>query len=229
MIAALPEAADIDANTCWYVTQSLLDIYHSDDNDFGQGLKVHMIMALSEAIRVTLWSHPNSAAENAVTDLAGVAAATMLRDQPEALTRLIRQGQRLSLIQTALKLVMPGVPDIYRGAEREHLALTDPDNRLPVDLAILRGLPTQEGFAGRKARLTQCLLQLRRDNADFFDRADVGLKAGDDGVVTLTRVCDNQKLSLQFHPTRDVPSAGSLWPIDANRDGHAVTVAFSDG
>ncbi len=39
-------------------------------------------------------------------------------------------------MQTALKLTLPGVPDIYQGAELWDLSLVDPDNRRPVDYAL---------------------------------------------------------------------------------------------
>ena len=38
-----------------------------------------------------------------------------------------------SLVQTVLKLTMPGVPDIYQGTELWDLSMVDPDNRRPVD------------------------------------------------------------------------------------------------
>jgi (1->4)-alpha-D-glucan 1-alpha-D-glucosylmutase len=44
-----------------------------------------------------------------------------------------RLGVHNSLVQTALKLTLPGMPDIYQGAELWDLNLVDPDNRRPVD------------------------------------------------------------------------------------------------
>jgi (1->4)-alpha-D-glucan 1-alpha-D-glucosylmutase len=43
-----------------------------------------------------------------------------------------------SLAQTLLKLVAPGVPDVYQGTEEWNLSLVDPDNRRPVDYGRLR-------------------------------------------------------------------------------------------
>jgi len=42
-------------------------------------------------------------------------------------------GMLNGLAQTALKLTVPGVPDIYQGCEMWDLSLVDPDNRRPVD------------------------------------------------------------------------------------------------
>ena len=47
--------------------------------------------------------------------------------------RIARLGVQNSLVQTALKLTLPGVPDIYQGADLWDLSLVDPDNRRPVD------------------------------------------------------------------------------------------------
>ncbi len=42
--------------------------------------------------------------------------------------------------QTALKLMSPGVPDIYQGTELWDFNLVDPDNRRPVDYGLRRTL-----------------------------------------------------------------------------------------
>jgi len=47
--------------------------------------------------------------------------------------RVARLGVRNSLVQTALKLTLPGMPDIYQGTELWDLSLVAPDNRRPVD------------------------------------------------------------------------------------------------
>ncbi|WP_154399032.1 hypothetical protein, partial [Bordetella pertussis] len=44
-----------------------------------------------------------------------------------------------SLAQTALRLGLPGVPDLYQGCETWDLSLVDPDNRRAVDYAARRG------------------------------------------------------------------------------------------
>ena len=50
--------------------------------------------------------------------------------------QIARLGVQNSLMQTVLKLTVPGVPDIYQGAELWDLSLVDPDNRRPVDYAL---------------------------------------------------------------------------------------------
>jgi (1->4)-alpha-D-glucan 1-alpha-D-glucosylmutase len=79
-----------------------------------------------------------------------------------------------------LKLVSPGVPDIYQGNEVWNFSLVDPDNRQPVDyqscrekLAATKETKPEELWRnwpdGRiKIFLTQCLLRFRREHGDLF-------------------------------------------------------------
>ena len=107
--------------------------------------------------------------------------------------RVARLGVQNSLVQTALKLTAPGVPDIYQGCELWDLSLVDPDNRRPVDyrereaaLAALRPrLEAETERAGLfesllttwpdgriKLALTALLLGLRRDRPELFAEGD---------------------------------------------------------
>ena len=50
--------------------------------------------------------------------------------------RVAEYGVHNSLVQLALKLTLPGVPDLYQGSEGWDLSLGDPDSRRPVDYAL---------------------------------------------------------------------------------------------
>jgi (1->4)-alpha-D-glucan 1-alpha-D-glucosylmutase len=70
---------------------------------------------------------------------------------------------------------MPGVPDIYQGAELVTLTLVDPDNRQPVDWATRRDLLAQLDAGEKPAPLdaekllvTSRARRLRRDHPDWF-------------------------------------------------------------
>jgi len=71
-----------------------------------------------------------------------------LPDFTEFQQRIAAFGAINSLSQTLLRLVAPGVPDIYQGSELWDLSLVDPDNRRPVDFtrrqALLNALPGRE-------------------------------------------------------------------------------------
>jgi len=53
---------------------------------------------------------------------------------------VIRRSSVYCLSQLLLKVTMPGIPDIYQGAELWETSLVDPDNRSPVDYALRSSL-----------------------------------------------------------------------------------------
>lgn len=97
-------------------------------------------------------------------------------------TELARDGAANALIQAALRLTLPGVPDTYQGAELWEQSLVDPDNRRPVDFVaratMLSALqPGREAFAdwthpAAKLAVTSRLLALRRERPEVFAGAD---------------------------------------------------------
>ena len=98
-------------------------------------LDTYLEKALREAKRTTSWIEPDLEHEAAVK-----AFARGLLDLPEFresfdlfVAEVAAAGERAALGQLALKLTVPGVPDIYNGDELPLLSLVDPDNRRPVD------------------------------------------------------------------------------------------------
>ncbi|WZB77476.1 hypothetical protein WJ972_13695 [Achromobacter insuavis] len=94
--------------------------------------------ALREAKLRTRWTAPDSAYENAarrtLDDLTGTPEGrALLRDIADFATRLAPAGLVNSLAQTLLRHTLPGMPDLYQGAELWDFSLVDPDNRRPVD------------------------------------------------------------------------------------------------
>src|SRR5262249_2049861 len=105
-----------------------------------QRLRDYMLKAVKEAKVHSSWLNPNNAYDQAVTDfvhktLAGPRAARFLASFLPFQQRVAKLGMINSLSQTLLKLVSPGVPDVYQGTELWDLSLVDPDNRRPVDFA----------------------------------------------------------------------------------------------
>ena len=85
---------------------------------------------------------------------------------------MVADATEISLVQTVLKLTVPGVPDIYQGAELWEQSLVDPDNRRPVDFQRRADLPpllsvaATEPFA--KFEIIRRLLKLRQSNPRLF-------------------------------------------------------------
>ena len=128
--------------------------------------------ATKEARLRTSWRRPDAAYEAARDAwLAGVYGDVELVAEIETFAERIRpDGDRNSLAQLLIKLVAPGVPDLYQGSELRDDSLVDPDNRRPVDLEARRALlgtrPTEE-LGSRKLWLIAKALEARRGRAEL--------------------------------------------------------------
>ncbi len=99
--------------------------------------------ALREAKLQSSWSAPNEAYEQAVeaflSRLLLTEAGRPLRTAIAAAAQAIAPAGALNgLAQTLLRMTVPGVPDLYQGAEFWDFSLVDPDNRRPVDFNARR-------------------------------------------------------------------------------------------
>lgn len=131
---------------------------------FAARLNAYLVKALREAKARSSWTTPDEAYERAVQDFA---TACLVGVTGQALhdfhRRLLPEGIARSLAQTALRLAMPGIPDIYQGAELWNLRLVDPDNRHPADFghlaAQLAEPPPDFARDWRRGRVKQFLIQ----------------------------------------------------------------------
>jgi (1->4)-alpha-D-glucan 1-alpha-D-glucosylmutase len=139
-----------------------------------------MLKSVREAKLHTTWAMANASYEDPVLDfvryaLDGSRANAFLESFAPFAARVAELGLRNSLLQTVLKLTVPGVPDIYQGAELWDLNLVDPDNRRPVDFK-LREILLSEGAEDSwdwrsgsvKLSVISKLLELRRLHPDLF-------------------------------------------------------------
>jgi (1->4)-alpha-D-glucan 1-alpha-D-glucosylmutase len=159
-----------------------------------QRLQGYMEKATHEAKQRTSWINPNRPYDEAVREF----VAQTLRDSPqnrfvaEVQTfheRIVDAGQYNALAQLVLKLLSPGVPDIYQGQELWDYSLVDPDNRRPVDYDLRRealapykpeaqargeGGPPHFSLRDPKLKLlvTHRLLQIRRRMPHLWSQGD---------------------------------------------------------
>ncbi|UYO93481.1 malto-oligosyltrehalose synthase [Pollutimonas sp. M17] len=103
-----------------------------------QRLGEWQVKAMREAKLDSSWFQPNVAHENAAMDFLdnlrpGRALHALLRDIAAFAERLAPAGAVNSLSQVVLRMMSPGVPDLYQGTEFWDFSLVDPDNRRPVD------------------------------------------------------------------------------------------------
>ena len=201
------EGVPPDANDEYYFYQSLLGAWPPELCDaasldgralaaFAERLRGALCKAVREAKRHSTWAAPDERYEAALLGLVERALENpagndfLARFVPFA-SRVARFGVHNSLVQLALKMTAPGVPDVYQGCELWDFSLVDPDNRRTVDFARRAALldaveegmardPTQafaqwrsEWHDGRvKLAATKVLLELRAREAALFSGGD---------------------------------------------------------
>lgn len=127
-----------DRNDEYFIYQSLLAFYPAEgvhDADFVERLQPYMQKALREAKRHSNWSSPNTAYEEATEDFINqlLTNDAYLQSFRPLAKDLARAGILKSLSQLLIKMLAPGVPDIYQGTELPDLSMVDPDNRREVN------------------------------------------------------------------------------------------------
>lgn len=222
-------------------------------------IEAAMLKSLREAKRHTSWAAPNTEYEEAVLEFVRQAldaerSAAFLGQFLPFQQRIASLGVRNSLVQTTLKLTVPGVPDIYQGAELWDFSLVDPDNRRPVDFALRARMLEQidaalesdraRAFAemleqwedGRiKLALTTTLLRLRASHPDLFAAGsyDPLSVEGDDAdrVCSFLRryVADTLVVAVERFPTRSGEGGRDARLIVADpQQADALPVAWRD-
>lgn len=169
-IAALSQAPELmgrpagaDPQLAWVARQTALGL--GDAPEAPDRLTEALLKAVREAALHTSWTERDEAYEAAVPDYARTGGGL----PPE-----LAEAARANLLGTALlHLAMPGVPEVYQGAETEYRALVDPDNRRPARfpreaLARLDAGAAPRGPAEEKLALTAAVLRLRRARPALF-------------------------------------------------------------
>jgi (1->4)-alpha-D-glucan 1-alpha-D-glucosylmutase len=184
-------------------------------------IEAYMEKALREAKRNTNWVEQNHEWERAVKRF----CAALYADQPflgefePFAARVAAAGEPAALMQVALKLTAPGVPDIYQGDELSYRALVDPDNRRPVDWdwrqAMLRrlmgGSPVLD--ENRKLFLTLRLLGLRARRPETFLTGGYEPLEADSGICAFLRG-DDVLVVVSVRPGSDpggLKAPGGRW------------------
>jgi (1->4)-alpha-D-glucan 1-alpha-D-glucosylmutase len=139
--------------------------------------------SLREAKLKTSWTEPNADFEQTNMDfmraiLDPTVSEAFLNRLAVFVARIAPAGALNGLTQCILRCTLPGVPDLYRGAEFWDLSLVDPDNRRPVDYTARTGALAQRGSPASllhhwqdghlKQSLITHLLALRACEPDCF-------------------------------------------------------------
>jgi len=159
--------------------------------EYGKRIAATLTKSMREAKLHSDYAAPDEAYEEAMQSLARAALepqrAGFLSSFLPFVQRVARLGVENSLIQTVVKLTVPGMPDIYQGCEMWDFSLVDPDNRRPVAYGlrertlaelepllarepapVLRGLARDWSDGRIKLAVTHLLLELRKREAALF-------------------------------------------------------------
>ncbi|MET9882885.1 malto-oligosyltrehalose synthase [Streptomyces sp. NPDC006430] len=171
-IATLSQAPELmgrpagaDPQLAWVSWQTALGLGEAPER--ADRLEQALLKAVREAALHTTWTDQDPVYEASV---AGYVPGPHELPEPVELA----EAARANLLGMALlHLAMPGVPEIYQGAETEYRALVDPDNRRPArfprrTLARLDAGAAPQDPAQEKLALTAAVLRLRRKRPGLF-------------------------------------------------------------
>lgn len=189
LVIEMPDGPAPEPEVEWLIYQALIGVWPQDlGPEETEGLKAleerfiaYLEKSLREAKLRTSWNDQNVDYETAVIGYArhllGRQGVDFRRDFIARMNQILPAGAINSVTQTLIKLVAPGIPDIYQGSESQDLSLVDPDNRRMPDYAALSaGLDCtcepgdiRAWMDGRlKQRIIGALLPLRRSMPDLF-------------------------------------------------------------
>jgi (1->4)-alpha-D-glucan 1-alpha-D-glucosylmutase len=168
-----------DRNDEYLLYQTLLGVWPNGDlnsqqlGDLRGRIAAYMLKATREGKVHTSWVNPSDDYDAAVKAF----VFALLSDEPDNLfladfrlfqSRIAYFGQFNALSQLLLKLVCPGVPDVYQGTELWDYSLVDPDNRRPVDFKLRRATlrDMQRRSSGPGADLAALAADLMESSAD---------------------------------------------------------------
>lgn len=186
---------------------------HETLGPYAERLKATMTKSMREARVNSTWAEPNEPYETGTLSfvdraLLGEGSARFLPMFLPFAERVARLGAGNSIVQTVLKLTMPGVPDFYQGTELWDLTMVDPDNRRPVD------------FDHRTALLDEVLGDLERDRPGAVSTY---AQAWPDGRVKLAVTASLLGLRRD-HPA--LFAAGDYEPVSAEGPDRDAVCAF---
>lgn len=189
-IRSLPDGAAPEPAVEWMLYQSLAGVWpmqldlHDHDGIAAlcERFSAYVEKALREAKLRTDWNDRNEPYENAVGDYARglFSNRIFLSDFVATMHPFWSAGAVNSLTQTLIKLIAPGIPDIYQGSETVDLSLVDPDNRRMPDFPTLARqltatthIPVSDDDWTNGALKQQVIargLRLRQDKPELFSR-----------------------------------------------------------
>ncbi|MEV7156492.1 malto-oligosyltrehalose synthase [Streptomyces misionensis] len=149
-----------DGQLVWAAWQTVFALGPAEEERVREALLKHV----REAGMYTSWTEREAPYEKAVAAFVASGPCGPPGDRVAAFRKALEPHIRANVLGTALvHLTMPGVPDVYQGAEGEYRALVDPDNRRPAAFPPVS--------PGEKNTLTAAALRLRARRPAAFGPA----------------------------------------------------------
>ncbi len=232
-------AVEVDPAERRYIYQTLIGTWPISgevDEAFIERIRGHLNKAVREAKRRSSWLDPDLEHERAVADFIDQLLSDPASASVEILETLVTDIEFAAAVNSLAGVVLrscaPGVPDIYQNDDAWFLAMTDPDNRAPVDPARLAPSRLAAGPVGlellhswRDGRVKQAViraaLELRRQLPALFAAGEylpiAARGASADHVVSFERryreasvVCVVPRLSRTLAGPGQFPT-GEVW------------------
>jgi len=204
-------AQGIAPDDLYRLLQMMLGAFPGDNADladFAGRIGLWQEKALREAKLHSSWTQPNADYEKQaralIDHMLDARGQVFIADLKDFLSRILPGAHANGLAVSALRCLVPGVPDLYQGTEFEDLSLVDPDNRRPVDFSARNaalGTPADGNYSQRKQALIARLLSLRGKFPDLF-----GL-AGYDAVGVMGPKADRVLAFKRSYQTRTLLAA----------------------
>ncbi len=193
--ASGPQVDPVDR---YFILQTLL-AFPADAEQRWERLDAYFEKALRESKRNSNWIDPDTAYEDAAQAWARAITenAEFAAEFTPLVARATEIGERISRAWVALKILSPGVPDIYQGDELEYSALVDPDNRRPVDWDARREHLSAGSDAKLKLIADLLALRARRPEA-FGPGGDYRALPAEPGMVAFSR--GGIEIRVGIHP-----------------------------
>lgn len=200
-----------DRNDEYFLYQTLVGsfpFFEEEYEEYVERVKQYVVKAVREAKVHTAWLRPDTDYEdgfiNFVEQILDFSEENQfLADFRPFQEKIAFYGMFNSLSQTLLKLVSPGLPDIYQGTELWDLSLVDPDNRRPVD------------FEGRLSFLQEIKRRCRTGIQNLIEDLVATCEDGRLKLFLMARVLEARQQYLEVFQT------GTYKPV-------AVTGQYSD-
>ncbi len=206
------------------------------DEEYIDRICAYMQKSIKEARVETSWLKPDTTYEKNIENFVkAVLANTQFVEHVQKFVRSIEGPGAVNALTTlTLKILGPGIPDIYQGCDGWDFSLVDPDNRRAVDFTVRAAsatdnsktdFPSDWKACAFKIRYTQKLLEIRKEHLSGAQALRPLTVSGEMaghviayGIGNLVVICPRFPGHLQFEELASNIEAETAIPSGAYRN-----------